>query len=414
MRGVVERLAPFLRVPAGPSRLFLVISLIDSFGTGLFLALYVVYFTVEVGLGASVVALGLGAGAVVSLCAMLPTGLFADRLGAKPVLIGLQVWRAVCYLALAFVDTATAFVVLSALLGLADRGTGPLNQTVASAGLTGDGRMALMASIRSVRNIGFAAGAGLGVVLTWLDDEAGYRTAIVANGVSFLVVAALLLTVPGGRATSGGPAAGWAARLRVLGTDRRYLLLALANAVLVVHVSLLSFGLPLWIVSKTAAPAWTVGAMIALNTVLAILLQVPASRGCESPAVAARRSLWAAVAIAACCLVAAAGAGRSTAVAVAAVVIAVVLLTVGELWQSAASWGLSYELAPAADRSAYLSAFGLGAAVQSAAAPAALVWIVAHDTSGWLALAAVVLAAGVAVTVIVRPAEALEAAEVAR
>jgi dipeptide/tripeptide permease len=94
--------------------------------------------------------------------------------------------------------------------------------------------------------------------------------------------------------------------------------------------------------------------------------------------------------------------GRVQPVAAAALlaVLAVVLLTCGELWQSAGGWAISYELAPPERQAQYLATFQLGTAVQVMAAPAIMVGLVFPHPFGWLGLALVTAAAGL----LVRPA----------
>jgi hypothetical protein len=93
----------------------------------------------------------------------------------------------------------------------------------------------------------------------------------------------------------------------------------------------------------------------------------------------------------------------SAAVGTVLVLAAAVSLTVGEIWQSAGGWGLSYAYAPEDRRSAYLSVYNLGAAATSVVGPALLTWaVVNQEAPGWLGLAAAFVAVGAAVPAIVR------------
>ncbi|GAB3955839.1 hypothetical protein GCM10027614_66380 [Micromonospora vulcania] len=64
------------------------------------------------------------------------------------------------------------------------------------------------------------------------------------------------------------------------------------------HFSLLNIALPLWIAGHTRAPAWMISALMLINTVLVVLLQVrarappPCPEPPEPPAVPASPSRW--------------------------------------------------------------------------------------------------------------------------
>jgi dipeptide/tripeptide permease len=87
----------------------------------------------------------------------------------------------------------------------------------------------------------------------------------------------------------------------------------------------------------------------------------------------------------------------------------IVLLTFGELLQSAGGWSLSYELAPRDRQGEYLAVFNLGVAAMYTAGPALVaIGIVDRGLPGWLALAGCFLVAGA----LVRPAVAAAAKQI--
>jgi hypothetical protein len=196
--------------------------------------------------------------------------------------------------------------------------------------------------------------------------------------------------------------------LRVL-RDRPYLTIAGLNALLTVHMPLLSIGLPLWIADHSHAPRAIVAPLIAVNTVLAVAFQMRASRGSDTTGGAARCLRLAGFALAACCLILAVVPGLPRAEAVVVLVLAVVALTAGELFQSAGGWGLSYELAVEHQQGAYLSVFWLGVGAQQIAAPLFLGLILSTGPIGWVVLAVLLVAAGLAVPRVTRWAVAVRA-----
>lgn len=382
-------------------RIFVLVALIDSLGTGLYLAGSVLFLTRAVGLSAGQVGVGLTAGALTGFLATVPVGMVADRLGAKRTLIVLQLWRGVWFMAYALLTSFWQFVAVSMLLGLADRAVGPVTQAMVGAAVDGPSRVKIMALMRSVRNVGFGLGAGLSTVLIAIDDPTVYRAMMLGDAASFFVAMAALRLV---RLESVVPVR----RKRLFGgpralADRPYLVLTLLNGVLTVHMTLLSVGLPLWLTQHTSAPLSLVAVIMVLNTGMAVLLQVWASRGCEDPRVAARRMRSAGLVLAVCAAVLPLASGRSPLVAAAVLLLATVLLTLGELWQSGGAWGVSYELAPAEHRTQYLSAFSLGRSAQEVVGPVVLTSVVfARPGPGWLGLAGCMAVAGLAVPAMVR------------
>lgn len=374
----------------------MLVALIDSLGTGLYLAGSALFLNRAVGLSAGQVGLGLGAGALTGIIVTVPSGMVADRLGAKRTLIALQLWRGVWFVAFALVNSFWQFVAVSILLGMADRAVGPLTQAMVGTTIEGASRVKVLALMRSVRNVGFGLGAALSTGLIAFDTAVVYRGMMLADALSFfLAMAALRLVRTDGvipvrrKRLFGGP--------RAL-ADRPYLALALVNGTMTIHMALLSVGIPLWLTRHTSAPPSLVGILMMLNTGMAALLQVWASRGCEDTRVAARRMRAGGLVLAACALLLPLAHGRTPLVAGGVLVFATVLLTLAELWQSGGAWGLSIELAPAEHRAEYLSVFSLGRSVQEIVGPIVVTsLILTYPIPGWLSLAACLAAAGLAV-----------------
>lgn len=132
--------------------------------------------------------------------------------------------------------------------------------------------------------------------------------------------------------------------------DRRLLALAGVDTVLQLWLPLLNLGFPLWLIAHDPHLRAWLGPLYAVNTVLCVVLQVPAARLVGDPAAARRWQAAGALLLAGSCLAFWAGWFLP----------AVVLLSFGELVAVAAAWTLSYALAPGERRAEYLSAFGMG------------------------------------------------------
>ena len=94
--------------------------------------------------------------------------------------------------------------------------------------------------------------------------------------------------------------------------------------------ALMLIGVPLWLTTRTSAPAWPAGPLFTMNTVLVVVLQVRASHGTDSLAGAARAYRVAAPALLATGVLLAVAAGGSpwvgAALVLAALAVAVTVI----------------------------------------------------------------------------------------
>ncbi|GEK22856.1 MFS transporter [Cellulomonas xylanilytica] len=402
-RGTISRLWTGVRDMPGPVRTFLLVALVDSVGTGVFLAGAVVYYVRYVGLAPQVVSAGLAAAGLVALLTAIPLGALGDRFGVRRMLVTLQACRAAFFAALVLVDSPAEFIVLVSLQAAAEGAVPAMTQGFVASLVGESGRVRTMALMRSIRNAGFSVGALLAASLVVASTSAGYKAIVLVNAASFAVtaVALALLRLP---------------RLETLVTRERvgvikaltsfrdwwYAALTGVHAVLAMHMVLLSVVIPLWILERTDAPPVTVSIVVTVNAVLATVLQVPFSRGVEGLRGGIRASRWAGLALALMCVPLALAAGVGPWVAVALLLVGTLALTAGELWQSAGGWSLSYELAPPERRVQFLAVFSTGIGIQDVVGPLLVVALVLQLGSlGWAALAVVFLLATLVVAPVV-------------
>ncbi|MEU3146493.1 MULTISPECIES: MFS transporter [unclassified Streptomyces] len=391
-------------VPATPAgRSFAVTSLINAIGTGLYLAGSAVFFVRSVGLTSAQVGLGLALSGAVGFLTTVPIGALADRLGAKPTLVALQLWRAGGFVALAFAQGMVSFTVISCCLAAAEAATQPMTQAVASATTEGTDRTRTMAIIRTVRNVGFSLGALLAAPLLAADHVWTYRGIVLGTAAAFVVSAAMLSRVRAATAATVQKKVNPLAALRDF-RDWRYLLLTALNGVLNLHTTILSVGISLWTIQATDVPAGFLPVLILINTVMSIVLQVPVSRLVDREGGAERALRRGGFALTACCLALALTTAPSSVLVAGAVLLAAcVLLTFGEMWQAVGGWELSYDFAPEDRKGVYLSVFSLGNAGQRIVGPALIASVViAAGPAGWIALAVLFAAAGLLVAPVTR------------
>jgi MFS family permease len=376
-------------------------ALVDSFGTGMFLTGSAVYFTRIIGLSATQVGIGLSVAGLVGLLLSVPLGVLGDRFGPGRVYLALQLWRGLGYAAYLLVSGFPGFVVTATAIEIGDAAVPAIFQAMVSLAVPDGERMATLAKVRAVRNLGFALGAVLATGVLALGSRPAFLGLVLANAVAVLLGAVLLRYGTGIALLRSGAVA----RKFELAKDRYYLAAAVLNGVLSIHMSLLFVGLPLWLSTHTRVPVVLIGVLVAINTVMAVTLQAPFAVRAAGLSGAVDCMIWAGFALAGFG-VAAYLMGQVRAVAVAALlaVAAVILLTCGELWQSAGGWAISYELAPPGRQTRYLATFQLGTALQVTVGPAAVVGLVFAHAAGWLGFALVVAAAGLLVRPAVRAA----------
>ncbi|MEU8927452.1 MFS transporter [Kitasatospora sp. NPDC048545] len=395
------------RLPSSrTARVFVLVAFVDAFGRGFFLAGSTLFYTQVIGLSAAQVGAGLSIAGLLGVACAVPIGRAADRFGDGPTLTALQLWRGASFLVYPFVDDFRMFLVVACLIGAVEQAVGPIIQSVAGSTTEQGSPVQAMAFIAVARNSAYALAAVLAtVVITVASSVAAYVGFVVANALAFLATAALLTRLRLPRPGDGGASddrrdrreTGLGDRLLPF-RDPRFLLLSLANGVLYLHVPILSVAFPLWIVTRTDAPRGFIGVALVMNTVMAVALQVRFSRGGEDVARAGRKQRAAGAALAAFCVLTAAIASVGPALAGALTLLAAVPLTLGELWQSAGGWGISYRFAPAEQRTYYLSIYQLGATGVAVAGPLVLsTAVVDHGYPGWFGLGAVFALTGLAV-----------------
>jgi MFS family permease len=401
-----HRAAPVAVHEPNPVRRIFVIALVDSTGTGLYLAGGVLFFTRALDVSATQIGLGLALAAACGVLTMYPIGRIADRLGPKRVLVILLLWRAAGMAGFAVTDGMTGFLILAILLGVAERADSPIMQAVVGAAVGPARRVRTMAIYNATRNLGFTLGVLLTTPVLRADTAGSYRWIMVGDAVTFLIGAALVRTLP----LAEKPQVSTAQRKLLSGftevvTNRPFVALSALNGVLSLHMTILSVGVPLWIADHTDAPTAAVAPLLGINTVLAMSLQVRFSRGAETLTGAATAARRGGLALACAAVLLGLGAHISMPVVVVVLGIAIIAHTAGEMWHSASAWGLSFELSPAASRASYLSFFALGAAVQGIVGPPIVTTVADVGLAGWLVLTVVILAAGLAVPVVTRYAQ---------
>ncbi|MCE0539745.1 MFS transporter [Kineosporia rhizophila] len=365
----------------------------SSFGFAAFATASGLFFVRFIDLTPNLVGIGLAVAGVVGLGSPLLFGRLSDVLDVRTLALWLFVFEAALVACYAFTSTSWMFIVVVTAVTFVDRGTWVARSVLTVRVVAAEQRVRFRAQQQVVFNAGAAGGSLTAAVPLQLDTRAGYLGLLALYVLCYAVAALCLAAIP----PAGGPQQarpqGWQA-LR----DPAYIASALLSGLLLLHHSLLIIAVPLWVARSTDAPTFTVGLLIALNTVIAVLLQVRLSAGSETTLGAAKAGRSGAfVLVPACILLGLAGFGN-TLWAVTTLAAGVVLLTLGELWTVSSRWGLGYALAPDALMGEYQGIYNLGTSVEGVLGPLIATYIVVGwGFSGWLVVAGIFLALGLLV-----------------
>jgi MFS family permease len=376
---------------------------LSAFATGSFLTGTAVFFTQIVGLSGAQVGLGMSISGVVTLLLSLPLGRLSDQVGAKPLWAVSALVESLLYFAWPMARSMVTFVALLSLLAAISTAGNTGRNVYRIAVFPRDVRVRALAYMRSARNVGYTLGAlASGVALA-----IGTRPAIMAVPIftgGLLVLNALMVsrlpaidrpaapTHDNAEGTTPAPPA-W----RNLG----FVTLAMCNGVLSSNQVLLNVVVPLWLVERTDAPHTLLAWLFGTNTVMAVLLQVRASRGAETVPGALRAVRLSGWAFILSCLVI--GVTHETVgwISIVLIWLGHVTITGAELWQSASDWGFQSELSDHRRLGDYQGVWGLGYQAQPIIFPGLFTFLALQwGEPGWAVIAAI----GVLAAVVAHPA----------
>jgi len=368
-------------------------SVLFAVGEGFFLTGSAVFFTRIVGLSAAQVGLGLTIAGVVSFFFAVPLGRVADRVGPKRMWALGALAQALLYLAWPWISGFVAFAAMMVVLQLVDTAGSAGRGAYTLDAFTREERIRSLAFMRSALNIGFSLGALLGGLALATDRDEVIRMVPLAAAGILLLNTLLISRLPS--ATRGDVAAA-PAQLITPGAlrNRGFLALFFCDGVLATNQVLLNVVIPLWLVQETDAPHVLLAWLFGTNTVLAVLLQVSASRGAGTVPGALRAARISAAFFVLSCLIVLVTHDTIGWVTIALVWLGHVTVTGAELFQSAGHWGLISELSDPDRRGEYQGAARLGGTAGQVWAPAAFTFLaISWGTPGWLLIGATVVVA---------------------
>jgi MFS family permease len=377
--------------PAGPIRTLCVSHLGKTSANGILMSVAVLYFTRTVHLPPAQVGLALSIGAGCGLLAAVPAGRLADAAGPRDLSAGFLVLLGVFVCGYPLVHGFAGLAIVSGLVmateSAIDAATGAL-----LAGLVPPAdRVRAMSYWRASANLSIGLGAAAGGVGLYLDTHAGYLALLFGAGALFALSGLAYLRVPRVapvRHTGGGPS--WA-----VVRDGPYALACLLNAVLFMNSGILLVALPIWISTRTSAPAWLFPVIVIINATIVVLFQTWSSRGSEEVAGGARTMRRGGFLLAGACALTALTAGAPIWLAVTLLLTAALVHVAGEMLHAVGSWSLAFGLAPEHAQGQYQGLFSMSTQLGQLLAPAlATLLLIGWGSAGWLVFAALFAAAG--------------------
>ena len=375
---------------------------LSAFATGTFLTGTAVYFTKIVGLSGAEVGLGMSIAAGVTLLLQLPMGRLADRVGAKPLWALASAVEAALYFAWPLIGGMVGFVLMLSVLAIFETAGRNARNVYRIAVFPREVRVRALAYMRAARNVGYTLGAGASGVALGIGTDAVALIPLVTGGL--LVLNAVLIAsvlpvitrqvpvVEGDDPTTAAPPA-W--------RNPGFVVLSVCNGVLSSNQVLLNVVVPLWLVERTDAPPTLLAWLFGTNTVLAVLLQVRASRVADSVDGSLRAVRWSGWAFIVSCALIAWTHETAGWVSILLIWIGHVTITGAELWQSAADWSFTSDLSDHRRLGDYQGVWGLGYQIEPIIFPALYTFLALQvGTPGWIVIALI----GVTAAVVAHPA----------
>jgi hypothetical protein len=302
------------------------------------------------------------------------------------------------------VHSLVPFIVIASLTSIGEISASPLRSALMNTVFTPQQAVRVRAQTRGAFNVGFMLGAAVaGLALATASHQA-FWAVCAGNALAQTLCVFVVLRLPAhDPAPSTGPAGG---RLRSAVRDFPFLAVTLCNGLLELHSSVLTAGIPLWILRRTAASPSLNSVVIIGNTVTVLLLQVRLSRGADTARASARLQRRGGLVLAAGCLVFAASQGAGAVRGTAIMLAGTLVLAVGEIFQAAGGWGLSFLLPPPGRQGEYQGVFALGRGIQQIVGPTLVTsLLVGVGAVGWLVLAALFTTIGLAAVPLVARAD---------
>lgn len=257
---------------------------IASLGRGVWVPFALLYFHVTVGLPLPLVGLGLTIGGLWAMAITPLAGTLVDRFGPRTPLVFGQIGAGLCMLAFLLVHSFAGFLLVSLLFSSAQAIQDPAFNALVADLFPEEDRDWWFGFNRSASNLGIGMGGLLAGGAVSLGGVGMYQVLLIANALSSIVTALLLLGIPlPVHAHRPAPAVdrqsteehgGYIAVLR----DRPFLGFVIMQGILTLSYMALEIAMPPYVLSNLHAPAWGFSMLYTINTAMVVVLQMPLMR----------------------------------------------------------------------------------------------------------------------------------------
>jgi len=348
-------------------------SAVNYFGTGLILPFEIIYLHHVRGFPTATA--GLVLAAVMGTAALVTpiSGALLDRFRAKPILIIGNLASAVGYAGFAFVDRPGPAFACAAVGGAGFGVASTANQILTLILVAPEQRGFSIALRRVAGNFGLGSGATVaGFIVASATDLRTFQALYLFDGATFAGFALIVLVgIPNPRRATAGSGSDRGAGFGAVAHDRLFLILLVANAVLVMTGgAFFSNILAPFAKAHTPVGPGEIGVVIFINTFFIVVAQMPATRVVErmrrTHALAATSALFAVGLLA----VLLATLTSSTPTATTELAVVAIAIAVGECAQFVVLGTIVADLAPPHLLGRYTSLYGLSFTAGVALGPA--------------------------------------------
>jgi predicted MFS family arabinose efflux permease len=330
----------------------------------------VVYLTRELHFSAAQAGLAFGIYGAAAIGAGPISGWLSDRIGALPIMRVSLLLSGIVVLLYPLARTVTAVYLTTAIWAATSELFRPSSLAAITHVVTAERRKSAYALNRLAINLGMSIGPALGGFLATVS----FRSMFVVDGGTTLI-AALVLTFTNWKAPTGGTHHRHHAHhgeSRAILRDKKLLVFLIAEFLVAVvfyqHESTLSLFL---VNNLNFSPAFY-GMLFTINTLLIVALEVPINQ-----ATAHWPAAWAL--LAGCILFALGFGGLAVVASVTGVLLTVVLWTFGEMMLFPAMSAYLGDIAPPAQRGAYMGAYSMSLSLALTFGP----WAGTQILAGW-------------------------------
>jgi MFS family permease len=256
--------------------------LLDALGTGLYLPFSLLYFQRIAGLALPAIGTTLTLATILTLPMNPITGALVDRFGAKPLVVASQLLQTTGFLGYLIVHNLPLLFSTAFLVTAGNRVFYAASTVLITEVAGRDERDRWYGFVGATQSVGLTAGGLLAGFVVALSGANGYRALILANILSFLLMAISLhwhKTAPRPRLhLEAAELHGY----RVVLADRPFLVLVACNVIFALCSFLLSIGLPLYATETLNISTVGVGVLFAFSSLLTICTQTLTVRLLES------------------------------------------------------------------------------------------------------------------------------------